>query len=352
MLAKHSLAVLKRGIEDEIFSGAGYALVSKRQSGGVGTLGRLAFDRETDRVNRDTLFDAASLTKPFATALAVLGLVGQGKLSLDGSAAEALEIARGGILPGVTLRHLMTHTSGLPPVPVAIPEGASWLDAALATPLATSPGSNYCYSDTGYLLLGEIIERASERSVAEWFESEIKPALHLESSGFRPDLALPIVATDEDEALDGLAHDPLARLAGGVAGHAGLFLSVGDLAAILRALLGNGRALLPQELFGGLFVNEIAGVGHQSLAFFTQGNAYLPDVAGFSEKAVGHSGFAGCFVMIDRENEAAVGLLTNSALSGLPDAKAQFLKLRGEWLAAAALDLQLASSERAAAVAL
>ncbi len=345
MLAKHSLAVLKRGIDNELFSGAAYALVSKRQSGGVGTLGRLAFDRETDRVNRDTLFDAASLTKPFATALAVLHLAGEGTLALDDSAAEILS-AGGERLAGVTLRQLLTHTSGLPPVPSVADSGETVPDSALATPLEAEPGSRYQYSDTGYILLGEVVRRVAGQSVAEWFDGKIKPALHLESSGFTPDLSLPIAATADDEELDGLAHDPLARRAGGVAGHAGLFLSVSDLAAILRALLGNGRALLPQELFGEMFVNQIDGVGHQSLAFFTRGNPYLPNASSFSDTAVGHSGFTGCFVLIDRENEAAVGLLTNSVLSSVSGAKAKFLELRNEWLEAAALDLRLAPLEQ------
>jgi CubicO group peptidase (beta-lactamase class C family) len=341
MLAKRSLTVLKQGLEDRLYSGVAYALVSKRASGGVGTLGRLSFDEECDRVNRDTLFDVASLTKPLVTAMAVLQLVDRGGLSLDDSACELLDVGRQ--IEGVTVHHLLTHTSGLP----AIPAGTG--DAALSSPLETAPGEKYLYSDTGYILLGEIVRRVAGKGLDAWYKDEIAPKLYLGESGFKPDLSLPIVATSADEALDGLPHDPRARSMDGVAGHAGLFSSINDIAGYARALLGSGKALLSEPLFARLFENELdPAVGAQSLAFFCRGNSYLPDVEGFSDQSVGHSGFTGCFVLIDRASEAAACLLTNRVLNTTEDAN-RFLELRRRWLGAAAQDLGLAAPSPAPA---
>jgi CubicO group peptidase (beta-lactamase class C family) len=339
MLAKRSLAVLKEGIEAGLFSGAAYALVSKRASGGVGTLGRVAFDDECDRVDRDTLFDVASLTKPLATAMAVLQLVADGAVALESEVAPILGDA--GRLDGVTIHHLLTHTSGLPPIPTEHGGSTSPVDWAIGSRLGTAPGAAYLYSDSGYIVLGELVRRLSGVGLDEWFQGRIAAPLYLTDGGFRPELSRSIVATSTDEALDGLPHDSRALALGGVAGHAGLFASINDMAAYVRALIGSGRALLPERLFSRLFETELdASIGAQSLAFFCRGNAYLPDIPGFGSGYVGHSGFTGCFLVIDRQSQSGACLLTNRVLNPDPDA-APFLELRRRWLAAAARDLGL-----------
>jgi CubicO group peptidase (beta-lactamase class C family) len=337
MIAKRSLDLLKDGIARRLFSGAGFALLSKKRSSGIGTIGRLAFDTETDRVNRDTLFDIASLTKPLATSMAILQLVDDGKVTLDLPIADYFE--RDSHLTGITVRHLLTHTSGLPPIPTG--DAQDSLESAFRSELKSTPGSAYVYSDTGYILLGEIVNKASGITLDEWFTARIASPLYLTNSGFHPELSKPIAATSDDETLDGLPHDPLAREMDGVAGHAGLFMSIDDIAAYARALLGSGKALLSEAAFNSLFAPAIdPAIGCQTSAFFTIGNAYMPDTIGFSQSRVGHSGFTGCFMIIDRETENSACLLTNRVLNTTSD-QAEFLKWRNLWLSAAAIDLGL-----------
>jgi CubicO group peptidase (beta-lactamase class C family) len=270
-------------------------------------------------------------------------LVARGELRLEDMAHNLL--SAGNHLDAVTVQHLLTHTSGLPAIPALSEEGAQPVVAALSSPLSGFPGAAYLYSDTGYILLGEIVRKVSGKTLDRWFAEEIAPALHLEDSGFLPAKTLPIIATAEDESLDGLPHDPRARAMGGVAGHAGLFSSVRDMAAYSRALLGAGKALLPEPLFGRLFASELnPAIGFQSLAFFCLGNAYIPRIEGFSRQCVGHSGFTGCFLLIDKANDAAACLLTNRVLSADSDAP-RFLDIRREWLTAAARDLGLTAAD-------
>jgi len=335
MIAKCSLDLLKEGIEEGLFSGAGFGLIRKKRQSGVGTIGRLAFDPECDRVNRDTLFDVASLTKPLVTSMAVLQLAQDGKLGLDSPVSDYISVPES--LRGVTVKHLLTHTSGLPPIPNG--EGSDTLESAKTSTVDAVPGTKYVYSDTGFILLGEVVEAVGGMGLNEWFNQKIASPLHLTNSGFCPDAAKPIVATSEDESLDGLPHDPRARALGGVAGHAGLFSTPDDIILYARALLGAGRALLSEEYFETLFKSALKPeVGFHSTAFFTTGSGYMPKDIGFSESSVGHSGFTGCFILIDRSNEAAACLLTNRVLNQTTE-QAAFLNWRNRWLKAAAKDL-------------
>lgn len=337
MLAKRSLEVLKQGIEEELFSGAAYALVSKKIPGGTGTIGRVSFEYDSERVQRDTLFDVASLTKPLATSLAILQLLDRDALSLAHS-AQALLNAVSDQLTGINLFHLLTHTSGLP----AIPTGSgSPLDASLASKSEAEPGSAYLYSDTGYILLGEIVRRVGGKPLDVWFKDEIAKPLYLENSGFVPDQELVIAETMADED-PGIVHDPRARQIGGVAGHAGLFASIQDIAAFARALLGSGKALLSAGTFGSLFRNALnPAIGFQTLGWFCTGNKLMPQIDEFSSDSIGHSGFTGCFFLVDRSNQCAVCLLTNRVLNAEDDSS-KFLELRRNWLTAAAIDCGLA----------
>ncbi len=333
MLAKRSLAVLKEGIEEGLFSGVGYALVSKRAPGGVGTLGRISFDPESTRIERDVLFDVASLTKPLATAPLILQLIESGALWLSGDIGKILDAPN---LSGVTVFHLLTHTSGLPAIP---PGDGDPLAASLACHPGTTPGSKYLYSDTGYILLGHIFNVVSKTTLAHGFKEQIAAPLHLEDSGFLPDTDTYYIAQTSEGDESGAVHDPRVKQMGGVAGHAGLFASTGDIAAYARALLGTGKALMSAESLTLMFEDQLApDVGFESLGWFRRGNEMMPDVAGFSAESVGHSGFTGCFIWLDRPNQVAACLLTNRVLNAAEGSE-RFLELRRRWLSAAAQDL-------------
>lgn len=201
----------------------------------------------TEAMAEDTIFDAASLTKVVACTPAVMLLVERGQISLDEHVAKYLPEFTGGGKEEVTIRQLITHTSGLQP-DISLKPDWSGYDAAIklacAEKLATKPGEKIVYSDTGPILLGEIVRRISGKPLDQFLESEVYGPLGMKDTGFNPPKEkLARVAPTEVEngtPVRGVVHDPRARRMGGVAGHAGLFTTAADLARYARMLLNDG----------------------------------------------------------------------------------------------------------------
>lgn len=201
-------------------------------------------------MSEDTIFDAASLTKVMAATPAIMKLIEQGKVELDAPVSRYLpEFAAHG-KEAVTVRHLLTHTSGLPP---GLPPNPPWsgrdeaLTLAEESHLAEAPGSAFRYSDINFILLGEIVRKVSGRGLNEFCADEIYRPLSMKDTGFLPveSLRLRIAPTERAEDgtfLRGIVHDPTARRMGGVAGHAGLFTTASDVAKFARMMLGRGTA--------------------------------------------------------------------------------------------------------------
>ncbi|HEU5321238.1 MAG TPA: serine hydrolase domain-containing protein, partial [Methylomirabilota bacterium] len=176
----------------------------------------------------DTVFDIASLTKPLGTTLAVMSLAERGLVDLEAPLGRYLKEFKGRPLAQVTVRRLLTHSAGL----VAIPPDGSVRPGFPAAarilalvPLDYPPGSGFQYSDTGFILLGELVRRVSGETLDHYLESRIFRPLGLKSTWFRPPPGvLGRVAPTEyhnGRLLRGEVHDPRARALGGVAGHAG-----------------------------------------------------------------------------------------------------------------------------------
>jgi len=309
--------------------------------------GDLAAEGVFGKASIDTIFDLASLTKPLATAIGALQLVQQGKLHLLQSVPRFLEDEFGPLphLAEVEVHHLLTHTSGLPPIP-RWPKAAAehsrhdLLRSALTSPLLRPPGQGYTYSDTGYILLGEIVSRTAGKGQEILFQEGIAERLMLSNIGYLPpsDRQPRIAPTGKDIPV-GLVHDPRCRDLGGVAGHAGLFGQVSDVMACGEAIRRNGPPLLSRAATTRMRTSQIRpDVGNQSLGWFCAGNDYLPKGDLFSDRSFGHSGFTGTLLLIDPEFDATVVLLTNRVANEGEDG-ARFLKVRRQWLNALAAAL-------------
>ena len=188
-------------------------------------------------MSADTVFDLASLTKVVATTTATLALAGQGELGLGDPVTR--------YLPGfvacregpVTVRHLLTHTAGLPDTRKFFEwcgTRAELLQDLLATPLSAPPGTQVRYSDLGFIALGEIIAAVTGQPLDAAVRRLVTEPLGLASTGFTLAAAADRFAATERRAdgssWTGIVHDENARLMGGIAGHAGLFSTVADLA--------------------------------------------------------------------------------------------------------------------------
>jgi CubicO group peptidase (beta-lactamase class C family) len=195
----------------------------------------------------DTIFDIASLTKPFGTTLAVMALVERGAVKLDAPLGRYLPEFRKPAFAHVTIQRLLTHTAGFP----AIPPPGSVKPAASETVKAFArlafdypPGSGTQYSDVGFILLGEVVRRVSGQPLDRYLAQTIFKRLGLRDTTFLPATTHRdrIAPTEwaSGHMLLGEVHDPRARLLGGVAGHSGMFSTAADLGRLCRMLVGGG----------------------------------------------------------------------------------------------------------------
>ena len=321
-------ALLAGGVTDGLYTHAAYVVARGGQ-----VAGRRAFGEATP----ETVFDLASLTKPMATATLCLQGAEQGRLHLRQSVSHFFEPAFGPLphLEDVEVRHLLTHTSGLPPIPRwpadASSDRQTLMRSALMTPRLRPPGLGYTYSDTGYILLGEIVAKISGQTLAAAFNASIAGPLGLTATGYGPPRTGRIAPTERD-GTPGLVHDPRARDLGGIAGHAGLFGTVDDLLTYLEAIRTGGPPTLSRAAAARMQVSQIeSSVGAQSYGWFCAGNDFLPQGDLLSDRAFGHSGFTGTLLLVDPEYDLSVVLLTNRVINTTEDG-GRFLRLRRFWL--------------------
>ncbi|HEX4167851.1 MAG TPA: exo-beta-N-acetylmuramidase NamZ domain-containing protein [Bryobacteraceae bacterium] len=197
----------------------------------------------------DTIFDVASLTKVVATTPSIMKLFEEGKIRIDDPVTKYLPEFQGG-KSQITIRLLMTHFSGFRP---DFEMGEPWsgyqagVEKALAEKPIAPPGARFIYSDTNFILLGEIVRRLSGETLAQFAHEQIYAPLRMNDTGFLPSPSLipRIAPTEIDTATGkverGVVNDPRSHAMGGVAGHAGLFGTADDLAKYAGMMLGMGE---------------------------------------------------------------------------------------------------------------
>ncbi|MBI4459859.1 MAG: beta-lactamase family protein [Acidobacteria bacterium] len=326
--------MLQDAVEQRAFPGAVLA-VGHRRSLAVLTAGRLSYKDDAPAVAPDAIYDLASLTKVAATTAAAMRLRDRGLLQLDRPVAyylpefvrpfDTAEDPLWDARSEVTVRQLLAHTSGLPAYEkffFRAREKPHVLDEALALPLEEIPGRVTLYSDVGFILLGEILERIARQSLDLYCEREIFRALNMWETRFNPPKHLweRIAPTELDETfrkrlIRGEVHDENAWVMGGVAGHAGLFGTAADLACFCQMMLQEGQS-------NGLQLIQAATIQEFTRHWPAQQGAPRglgwdkpsePSSCGrhFSAASYGHLGFTGTSVWIDPEKALFVILLTN-----------------------------------------
>jgi len=201
-----------------------------------------------ETMTRDTIFDAASVTKVMATTPAIMLLIERGRIKLDDTVHTYIPEFTGDGKEQITIRQLLTHTSGLTEDVSTHPkwEGAETaIRMAGATKLRAPPGTQFRYSDINFFLLGEIVGRISGQPLNEFCAKEFYSPLNMIDTGFLPPKSeIPRIAPTEmtdGVMLRGVVHDPTSRYMGGVAGHAGLFTTAPDMARYARMMLNFGE---------------------------------------------------------------------------------------------------------------
>jgi len=277
-------------------------------------------------VTPNTIFDMASLTKVMATTPSILILCEQGKFRLDDPVAMFIpEFAAHG-KDAITIRHLLTHTSGLPDHIRFWQEGLSGKQiveriCSMEIPQGNEPGKQVIYSDLGFILLGEIIERITGMNIQQFAEQNVFQPLGMHDTYFVPpdELRHRIAATEYREDLGrvmwGEVHDENAYALGGIAGHAGLFSTAEDTARYALMWLNNGSwggaRILGRRTVWAAIKEQVNLEERRSLGWMLKSRAFSSGGDLLSDMAYGHTGFTGTSLWCDPVHNLAIILLTN-----------------------------------------
>lgn len=284
--------------------------------------------RSRRRMLPESVFDLASLTKVVATTTASMLLHERGQLDIEAPVSRYMDAFNTPERQSITIRHLLTHTSGLPAwrpfYQDEIITRDAVLGAILSAELLTEPGEEYRYSDFGMISLALVIEEITGEPFDQWCTRNIFDPLGMTSTGFRgtgepdPD----VVPTELDDyfrnrLIQGEVHDETAWSLGGVAGHAGLFSTALDLSQFARMMVQrgahDGRTFLQASTIEQFTAVVDTSLSTRALGWDTRNLNDEPSSAGlyFGPRSYGHTGFTGTSIWIDPDSEAWVILLTN-----------------------------------------
>lgn len=332
-------ALLEERIGAGDFPSAVYLVAERGRPLLADALGQSVVEPYRIDATQNTVYDLASLTKPLVTALLCARRIDVGELTLDSSISHSLPEFERTDKHMITLRHLLTHTSGLPawrPLYI-LADGENERSASVIAneELEATPGARVIYSDLGFIVLGLLLERLTGKQLTQLTHEEIFSALNLEHTFFNPDLAMQtgIAACETGNVYEqetclqagmgeyeggrksliwGQVHDGNAHFLGGAAGHAGLFSTAQETLVIAQQFLPRLSHLMKpptcdlarQNLSEGL--NEARSLGWQLAQTLnsTAGPSLPPD-------SFGHNGFTGTSCWIDPANERVFVLLTN-----------------------------------------
>ena len=331
---------VRQAVWDRVIAGGAWWV----ERGGAASHGAYGFAvkvpaAEKSRASEDTLFDVASLTKVVATTPCVMKLVEDGKLDLAAPVKTYVSAFGGEGREKITVRQLMTHTSGLKP---GLSRMVPWsgYDAGIrlaceSVPL-DAPDAVFRYSDINFILLGELVRQVSGRSLDAFAKEVVFEPLGMVDTGFNPPAKVRdrVAATEKDETgkmLRGVVHDPTSRLMGGVTGHAGLFSTARDVARYARCVMKGGemdgkRVLKAETVRLMTTVASPKGmVAQRALGWDVDSPYSRPRGSYPVGKSFGHTGFTGCCMWIDPAAEAFFVFLSNRLHETDPDSDSRIL---------------------------
>jgi CubicO group peptidase (beta-lactamase class C family) len=301
--------------------------------------GELKYIPYSNRMLEDAVFDMASLTKVIATTTSIMILVEQNKISLDDPVVKYIPTFGARAKDKVTIRNLLTHSSGLPAwfpfYDLFIDRNDVYRSIDEDFALEYPPGKNRVYSDLGFMMLGRIVEVVSGKRLDQFTQENIFTPLEMKDTHYLPNLRerTRVAPTEYDpfrnQVLKGIVHDENCRVMSGVSGHAGLYSTVNDLAIFSQMLINKGELnetrILKESTIDTMLTPQLkSSVISKGSSFLKSYNQYLgwwgmnekaliTGLGGLpSSKAFGHTGFTGTVLFIDPEHKTAAIMLTNA----------------------------------------
>ncbi|MCF0136524.1 MAG: beta-lactamase family protein [Lachnospiraceae bacterium] len=310
------------GLEKKIYS-AGAIVVGKgdqvlySKAGGT-----VSYEPEADKVTLDTSFDMASCSKVVGTTFVAFHMLDQGMLCLDDTLGELLDNVPED-KKRITIRNLMTHTSGIPAEIWLWKEAESpekSLDCILNTPLVYPTGTDVQYSCMGFITLGKVMEKISGKDLHTMAREWTFEPLGMWNTEYRgtdsskPDtsIAYTELHTNFYEGVPGIVHDENARYLGGISGNAGLFSTANDLTKFCVMMAKKGEPIVSHRLFELASKNYTPGLSeNRGLGFQLSGPTptFFGDL--FGNTGIGHTGYTGTSIAVDPESGLFVVYLTN-----------------------------------------
>lgn len=324
---QNAYRVVEAGIKDGSFPGAEIIVIRKGVIVAHEAFGSAQRIPSSRPMEVGTLFDLASVSKLF-TATAVMMLVERGDIRLDDPIYMHLNHPSLA-LPDkreIRIRHLLTHTSGLPSWLGLFRQGSGrsfYLDGIAQATMQATPGTTYIYSDLGAILLGFIVENVSGQTLDAFLKENLFDPLGMTHTMYNPgpEWKDRVAATEVDGSwrgrlIVGEVHDENAAGLGGVAGHAGLFSTAEDLAKFAQMFLNlgsyNGVDILSPNTVLLMIQNHTFGLGVRRGLGFDLKSATLSSAGDLMGGGTfGHLGFTGTSIWIDPSNQLATILLTN-----------------------------------------
>ncbi len=330
MIIRHRLAAIDTIVTEQIeannFPGAVICVGRRNKVHYLKAFGHEVIEPFKEPAEVDTIFDLASLTKPIATATSVMILIDEKKLSPKDKVAKFIPAFASNGKEEVLIKHLLTHTSGLPAYTSATPLKEKFgnpcrkkvIEKICQLEAKAKPGEKLTYSCLGYIILAKIVEIVSEQPVDEFAKERIFEPLGMTDTYYNPPASVNkrIAATEivDEKLLRGTVHDPLAQLMEGRSGNAGVFSTASDLAVFCRMILGGGvykgRRILSEEAVTLMRRSLSHGRGYG----FDMSSSYSWIKGSFtSDQAFCHSGYTGTSIVCDPETNVFVIILTNRA---------------------------------------
>lgn len=334
-----AIAVLVRGVKEHAFPGAAFAVTQEDRTILRGSIGRFTYEPDSPEVLHETVFDLASVTKVVATTSMAMKLYDAGRLNLEQRVAELVpefvagDQARDPRRNEITVRMLLAHSSGLPAYRRLFEQAGTreeLLGAIYSMPLEAAPGARAEYSDIGFILLGEALQRIIGESLDGFCQREIFATLGMTHTAYLPPAewrsGIPPTVNDttfRHRTIQGEVNDENASVLGGVSAHAGIFSNAEDASRFALSMLGYGRQLFRPGTVALFTARQTTPAGSSRALGWDTPSA--PSQAGryFSSHSFGHLGYTGTSLWIDGRRKISITLLTNRTW---PDARSQAIK--------------------------